>query len=268
MSSSEPTPITYYSWFPGEDFLSVTLPNYEMERRRIVFNIIVVIIIFIFVLPYFLATKRVANASSDGVENTTVDQPQISPSKKTHNNKRRNGKKDKQQHKPSVPQQSRKETEEVVEFSSLTSNMLTLLCIICIFGVLFFSENNLFPSRTILQVPVFTKDECKYIIEMANTAAGRNVENAKKERELLMVENPGLDTVKDTTSRDTRIHNKLHVLDSTLSEPPGWKKGRHNAYPTTDLNLVTDPFTNEDRAWLADRLNARLAPIIERGFGI
>ena len=235
-------------------------------------NIIAVIIIFIFVLPYFLATKRVANASSDGVENTTVDQPQISPSKKTHNNKRRNGKKDKQQqHQPSVPQQSRKETEEVIEFSSLTSNMLTLLCIICIFGVLFFSENNLFPSRTILQAPVFTKDECRYIIEMANAAAGRNVENAKKERELLIVENPGFETVKDTSSdnRDNPIHNnKLRVLDSTLSEPPGWKKGRHNAYPTTDLNLVTDPFTNEDRSWLADRLNARLAPIIERGFGI
>ena len=223
------------------------------------FNIIVVIIIFIFVLPYFLATKRVANASSsDGVEENTVEKPQIlSPSKKTHNNKRRNGKKDKQQHKPSVPQQSThthtKETKEVVEFSSLTSNMLTLLCIICIFGVLFFSENNLFPSRTILQVPVFTKDECKYIIEMANAAAERNVENAKKERESLMVENPGLETVKDTSSDN---NNKLHVLDSTLSEPPGWKKGRHNAYPTTDLNLVTDPFTNEDRAWLADRLNA------------
>ena len=237
------------------------------------FNIIAVIIIFIFVLPYFLATKRVAIASSDGVENTTVDQPQISPSKKTHNNKRRNGKKDKQQqYHQSVPQhqQSRKETEEVIEFSSMTSNMLTLLCIICIFGVLFFSENNLFPSRTILQVPVFTKDECKYIIEMAN-AAERNVENSKKERELLMVENPGLENVKDTSSdnRDNRIHNnKLRVLDSTLSEPPGWKKGRHNAYPTTDLNLVTDPFTNEDRAWLADRLNSRLAPIIERGFGI
>ena len=135
MSSSEPTPITYYSWFAGEDFLSATLPNYEMERRRIVFNIIAVIIIFIFVLPYFLATKRVANASSsDGVEENTVEKPQIlSPSKKTHNNKRRNGKKDKQQHKPSVPQQSThthtKETKEVVEFSSLTSNMLTLLAL-------------------------------------------------------------------------------------------------------------------------------------------
>ena len=35
-----------------------------------------------------------------------------------------------------------------------------------------------------------------------------------------------------------------------------------------DLNFVTDPFTPEDRSWLANKLNGRLAPIVERSFGI
>ena len=34
------------------------------------------------------------------------------------------------------------------------------------------------------------------------------------------------------------------------------------------MNIVTDPFTAEDRKWLAERLNSRLAPLIERSFGI
>jgi hypothetical protein len=50
--------------------------------------------------------------------------------------------------------------------------------------------------------------------------------------------------------------------------PSGWKKDRHKLYPTTDLNLITDPFTHKDREWLASLFDSRLAPLIERAYGI
>ena len=55
---------------------------------------------------------------------------------------------------------------------------------------------------------------------------------------------------------------------SVLDEPRGWRKDRHSSYATTDLNLVTDHFTQQDRAWLRDILNARLGPTIQRVYGI
>jgi hypothetical protein len=50
--------------------------------------------------------------------------------------------------------------------------------------------------------------------------------------------------------------------------PSGWKKDRHTLYPTTDLNLITDPFTPQDREWLASALDARLSPLMERSYGV
>jgi hypothetical protein len=58
------------------------------------------------------------------------------------------------------------------------------------------------------------------------------------------------------------------TFKSLLKAPEGWQKTRHAEYPTTDLNLVTDPFTKADRKWLAGMLNRRLSPLIERIYGI
>jgi len=156
----------------------------------------------------------------------------------------------------------------------MASNILTLLCIFIIFTILFFSNNNLFPARTVLIAPVFTKEECQQIIDMAHGAAQRNAKDAQREKDLLLSEHPGFMDLelaeKDndaTTGTDPHLL-QLKKLDSMLKEPSGWKKDRHDSYPTTDLNLVTDSFTPEDRAWLANKLNGRLAPLVERSFGI
>ena len=50
--------------------------------------------------------------------------------------------------------------------------------------------------------------------------------------------------------------------DLLRKEPLGWRKLRHSNYPTTDLNVITDPFTPEDRAFLQEKMNARLAPLV------
>lgn len=58
------------------------------------------------------------------------------------------------------------------------------------------------------------------------------------------------------------------TLEGYRQEPFGWQKKRHLTHPTTDLNLVTDPFTKEDLAWIQQRLDARLTPTLERIFGV
>lgn len=63
--SSEPT--YYHARFPGEAFLSSTaandapplLPDYERERRRIVRDVVFAAALFLVVLPYWFAAKKV-----------------------------------------------------------------------------------------------------------------------------------------------------------------------------------------------------------------
>jgi len=66
-------------------------------------------------------------------------------------------------------------------------------------------------------------------------------------------------------STDSSINRRM---EGYLKEPFGWQKTRHKHHPTTDLNLVTDSFSDEDRAWIQQRLDARLAPTLERIFGV
>ena len=261
-----------------EEYLAANLPDYEKERFHIVIKICASIVLFIFVMPYFFATKKVSandnnNANCDKEQQNT--DPQKNPtlpssSKKISKNKKkiRSGTKEKHVSPQSSTDDDKSQETDAVEFSAIISNILTLLCILSIFGILFFSNNNLFPARTILQAPMLTRDECKHIIDIANKAAKMNAEKTQKEKDLFSLENPdfnpykSIDNIRD---KDTIKFTKWKVL---LKDPSGWHKDRHAAYETVDLNIVTDPFTNEDRKWLAERLNSRLAPLIEKGFGI
>ena len=268
-----------------EEYLAADLPDYEKERFQIVIKICASIFLFIFVLPYIFATKKVSanddiNTNCDKEQQNTDPQNPSLPSsskKKIHKNKKkiRNGTKQKHNNESPDGKESlqsstvdKPQETDAVEFSAIISNILTLLCILSIFCILFFSNNNLFPARTILQAPMLTRDECKHVIDIANKAAKVNAEKAQKEKDLFMLANPdfnpysSLDNIRDP---DTIQFTKWKVL---LKDPSGWHKDRHAAYETVDLNIVTDPFTAEDRTWLAERLNSRLAPLIEKGFGI
>jgi len=71
------------------------------------------------------------------------------------------------------------------------------------------------------------------------------------------------------TGSDGERHSFLqNQMRGYLDEPRGWQKLRHELYPTTDLNVVTDGFSEADRNWLRQKLDARLAPTLERIFGI
>lgn len=99
------------------------------------------------------------------------------------------------------------------------------------------TSNNFYSARSVFVAPMLTTHECDSLIQRSHEAAKQNL--------------------------------KQHPnSDEFTKSPKGWRKERHGSYPTTDLNLVTDPFTKEDRQYLAERLHARLAPLIHRIYGI
>jgi len=145
--------------------------------------------------------------------------------------------------------QSSKRTvqEKVVhrETSVLTNLLATCGCLVTIvYLLLTFSPNNYYIPHRVFEAPLLTAAECDRILEMAHAAAQRNYENA-------------------LASTDT--NEKQQAL---LQEPVGWHKTRHGNYPTTDLNVVTDKFTDQDMQYFGDLLDRRLAPTLSRIYGI
>ena len=137
-------------------------------------------------------------------------------------------------------------------------------------------ESVVFAARAVYQAPLLTVDECRHIIDMAHAAAERNAEFASKEAaKQEFLRGAGIisrvdDEADDFIQQHQRNNNEGHVVEgrTLLDEPKGWTKDRHTSYPTTDLNLVTDPFTTNDRDFLKKILDARLAPLLERVYGI
>ena len=115
------------------------------------------------------------------------------------------------------------------------------------------SPDNYYTSRTVFETPLFSQAECDHLVEMAEKVAGENYDMAKKFAETNQIENDA-----DSSSR----------MMGYLKEPYGWQKTRHKFHPTTDLNLVTDNFSDDDRSWIRQRLDARLAPTLERIYGV
>ena len=168
------------------------------------------------------------------------------------------------------------EIETVVEVPPLLLVFMNIMCLIVCFFIVASSPNNRVAARAVYQAPLLTADECRHIIDMAHAAAERNVELASKEAEKHeFLRSAGIisrvdDEADDFVQQHQRNNNEGQPAEgrSLLDEPRGWTKDRHTSYPTTDLNLVTDPFTANDREFLKRRLDARLAPLLERIYGI
>mmetsp|Transcript_14867 Transcript_14867/g.41069 ORF Transcript_14867/g.41069 Transcript_14867/m.41069 type:complete len:446 (-) Transcript_14867:619-1956(-) len=103
-------------------------------------------------------------------------------------------------------------------------------------------------DRTVYQAPLLTESEAQELLHRAAAVAYQNYASV--------------------VSRNRTGPNNNQDPSGFLQEPLGWHKTRREAYLTTDLKLATDPFTAHDRAWLADKLDARLAPLLSRLYGI
>jgi hypothetical protein len=225
--------------FGGEPFLQVTLPNHTQEWSVLTLWLVAATVFWVFFLPYFLTVETQSTVEPKKVRGVAA--PKRSSSRKTR-----------------ATETHATVQDKVVAVQRVLPLQATFLCtagyLACTLYLLL-SKNpcNYYSARRVYEAPLFSQAECLRIIEMSARTAARNYETVDR----LRVE---------ATTAATRSLNK--TLKDWEQEPVGWHKTRHGNYPTTDLNLVTDPFSNEDQAWLGNLLDRRLAPTLARIYGV
>jgi len=233
--------------FAGEHFLRVKLPNYEGESFVTAGWLIAATIFWCIVAPLFFMKTEEASPS-EAANGNQKERSRITKG---------SGRKKTQKATPPPSariQQSEQTTsatkvvgEPPVRYIPFQANLLACSGLLLSFVfILMKSPYNAYTPRRVFQAPLLTVAECETILAMADAAAKLNYKAAKKKPS----------------------KNNNETSEALLREPQGWQKTRHGSYPTTDLNLVTDPFTKEDRKFLTNLLDRRLAPLISRVYGI
>lgn len=214
--------------FGGEAFLTTPLPDYPAERQRLSILLVAALIAWIVVVPYVLGAILIQRAKR----------------KATTSNEKVTDKTNQTQDTPAVV------VDDTTSFLfTIISICSGIMCIVSVCWIIWQSSVNSFTSRAVFEAPLLTPDECQTILDYANEAARQNVIKA---------------------AASSANNNTTAAADAAalLKEPAGWQKSRHTIYQTTDLNLVTDPFSGEAREYISQKLNARLAPLLQRIFGV
>lgn len=255
--------------FPGEEFFVEDLPNYEAERQSLIIKMVLAFAFWTLIVPLFSAKEEVPHVESHSDNDGTISQKEVTPLPPTSTSKRgkksKKGAESKTNGRNSCHTSSSDKNAETPPPDDLHKTIRVInawtnaYCILglmvhLVFLMLKSSPDNYYTTRSVFETPLLTDDECQYVIEMAERVARRNYEYA-----LNFTQN---ESVEGTTTAD------MTKIQDLLIEPRGWQKKRHDNHPTTDLNLVTDPFSKEDRTWIQQKLDARLAPTLERIFGV
>lgn len=246
--------------FPGERYLDIELPNYEDEHITVLVALGVASFFWILLFP-LIGTRAEQREHERKTKGKQKDFPPP----------------------PTIP--------ITTTFYSVVGWIFSSVIIL-----LFMSPNNYYISRRVFTAPLFTQDECNHVISIAQRAAQRNLERAQQEigiyekrynfslKEIQLSKEYEAAAAADENrlqpeedSAATPIHyieanatdqESLNSIIGLLEEPLGWQKYRHGNYPTTDLNVVTDPFDPADRAYIARLFDQRLAPTLSRIYGI
>jgi hypothetical protein len=212
----------YHSTFPGEAYLNLPLPNYEYERKAIVIKFVASAFLFFIWLPRKYAFQTVlVDTKEEGhaVAATEKSVDNNGSANGTSKKKKRRSKNDKPSpEQPTITSPSH-EHQEILEIDTIKSSTLTLLGILSLFLTLLLSPNNLFPSRTLLRAPLLTPQECQKLVSLAERAAKRNEESARKEKKKLMGRYPELRGVEKDVEGGKR--NDTEVMDIE-----GWRELR------------------------------------------
>ena len=215
------------SWFPGEEFLQVHLPNYNADRSTVtwllIFNCVFWIVIFPIILDHVVASRDKENTNKKSKGDIESDPPQKSASKTSSPEKKGRSSRDKKttpaESQPTVvaPQEKEESTEET--FIEAHSDILCTLGVMVLTILILMVKNphNSFSSRRVFMAPLLSRAECHHIMNMAHSAAKTNYERA-------------INSADGEGIADNR--KKYEML---RKEPHGWQKNRHGAYPTTDL---------------------------------
>lgn len=221
--------------FAGEEFLTYIPPSHLRASRVIVASSVILFAIIFYVIPRYI--QNCTNVKEKRENNTTVNE-------------------------------ERKEPEDVFDRSDSAENKETdmrellelffifpkTLYTILIFSLILFSPQNHETARRIYQSPMLHPQECKTIIEMAESVAIKKFMEASATKKEM--ENRGLEDV-----------DEIQHIDKLIQWPEGWSKDRHGSYPTTDLNIATD-FDQKSKRYIQDILDARVSPLLERIYGI
>eukprot|EP00536_Pseudo-nitzschia_multiseries_P004878 jgi/Psemu1/189169/e_gw1.85.127.1 len=249
---------SYDDAFPGEAYLREVLPDYSGERQMLVFKIVLAVLFWIIVAPSLAATEKTTIKQESGSKKKTVGESTESVARTANNNNNNNN--------------NGTQPPTTIRVIDGTTNMCCLVCCLLHIVYLFFvsSPDNYYTGRTVFETPLFTRSECNELVEMAERVAGDNYERAAqafvgdKDKD----NNNNNNNHQNENKNNETERNASSRMRGYLDEPRGWQKLRHELYPTTDLNLVTDGFSEADRDWLREKLDARLAPTLERIFGI
>ena len=269
--------------FPGEKYLLEELPDYGGERQMLLVKFLLTFAFWTMLVPYFLASEdKVAPGKEKQSSGTSGKDPNETVASTTTTTRKSSSRTIKKTTTTTIIKVHRKTTKKgrtsktsetkriqsdelssaVPVGSKIVDGNITLLCCCVVFLLhaiyilVTSSPDNYYPSRTVFETPLFSQDECDHLVRMAERVARENHDMAQK----FVETNPG-EIEKELNSTHTRI-------SGYLKEPFGWQKTRHKAHPTTDLNLVTDNFSEEDRSWIQQRLDSRLAPTLERIYGV
>lgn len=233
--------------FPAEEFLLDVPPNYPLERVILSIKLVVTFIFFL-VLPILLARR--VSAPSQNEEEKEISTGESIATKKNANAKKSKGK---SKGKPKPVEESSQEIKVVLEVHPLANLFAAVGAVVAMTYLLVMtSPDNYYTTNAVFQAPLLTREECQYVLQMADDVAASNFAAASEIQA-------------SSALKGGEANNTIQLL---LQEPKGWNKLRHQEYPTTDLNLVTDPFTKEHRAWLKEKMDSRLAPLIQRIWGV
>lgn len=250
--------------FPGEIFLTTLndgeayqLPDFSEFRNYAIRTITCTTFFVAILLPLVIGqwmkgaeTVSKRNVSNDNSSKEKAHQEKSKQESLVKKSKRTINKSKKKRHtiqsnspeedssEPTIP--TKDELEGIQPIHPFFMPVLNVTCLVLLFqAIILKSPYNTKIPRGIFEAPMFTADECETVIEMAHTAAKKMYTEALEKND----------------------DNDKHLV-GLKKDPKGWRKTRHDFYPTTDLNIVTDAFTPEDRRWIQEKLDARLAPLV------
>lgn len=235
---------------------SLIPPDYSLECFKLTINLIITIVFWLMILPYFVSSSR----SSNRLSSSSSSSSNINDESSKNNDKSSA----KSSSKPIINKSNiEKDTEQEINF--FVNVMATIGCMISIVYLLMTcSPYNYYISRGVFQIPILNETECATILKAAHHAALQNFQNAVS-WESSSSSSQG-EEINENFENNNIIYNKTY--QALLEEPIGWRKARHDSYPTTDLNLVTDAFTSQDRAYIQQIFDTRVAPTLSRIYGI
>lgn len=257
-------------FFVGEELLQEQLPNYNQEyiQLNIILSTIIVLFACSILLPYLLSsTKRykvITTIKTIECEKVADEKNKVSkgntrsgtvPNYTTTTTTNCNHNTDEGNNDRIINTKEHirtKRIRNVPKYSYLFTMILCYLLMKWLHYVLVNTSNNTYSPRRVYLAPLFTKNECQMIIEMSERAARKNIDISH--------------TILDEYEIDSNEYKRAQLVVS--KEPIGWQKVRHNDYPTTDLNVWTDPYTYSEREWIRSILDTRLAPLLSRIYGI